>query len=428
MELLILLGIFVGVLLAMYLIGVPVAVAMGATCIVVMVLPIGPGFSLGTISNQLLEGLNTFTMLAVPFYLMLGRIMNRSGMTSVIFEFANDLVGHFRSGIAQVNIIASLIFSGMSGLAVADAAGLGRVEYTAMREHGYDKETSLGVTGVSSIIGPIMPPSVPVILYGVIAEESISDLFLAGVIPALLLTAILSAFVYVVVRIKGIGRGDPFNLRACMNSFVNALPALFIPILVIGGILGGLFTATEAGAIALIYAIILSFANGTLNFGGLIQEFQEGMVETFSILFIIAIAMLYGLMALQLRLPMILADTITGLSTDPTVITALLAISMLVIGTFMSITATILVATPILVPIMPVVGIDPVHFGIVMILSLMLGVVTPPLGVVLFVLEKVTDASLGTVMKAVIPFYIPVLIVIALLIIFPEIVLFLPGL
>ncbi|GAB3673024.1 TRAP transporter large permease [Halopiger thermotolerans] len=427
MELLLIGLIFLGGLLVLYALGMPVAVAIGSACVLIMFSPFGPSLNYGLMSNQLMHGLNSFTLLAVPFYLMLGRLMNRTDMTSDVFDFANAIFGRVRGGIAQVNIGASVIFSGMSGLAVADAAGLGRVEYNAMRDQGYDKKTAIGVTGASSIIGPIIPPSVPIILYGVLAEESIGALFLAGIVPGLLIAAVLSVFTYLVVRWKGYGKGEAAGLRTIGREFVNALPALLIPVFIVGGILSGVFTATEAGAVAVIYAIGLGFYQGSLTGEVLLQEFQEGMVETFSILFIISLAMLYGLVALQLRIPILLADAITGFTTNPTVAILIFVPLFMLIGTFMSITATIMIMVPILMPIIETLGIDPIHFGIVMILSLMTGVVTPPLGSVLFVLEKVTDASLETVMRAMVLFYIPLLIVILIVAVVPEVSVYVPN-
>ncbi|ELY63180.1 TRAP transporter large permease [Natrinema versiforme] len=427
MELLLIGLIFLGGLLFLYALGMPVAVAIGSACVLIMLSPFGPALNYGLMSNQLMHGLNSFTLLAVPFYLMLGRLMNRTDMTSEVFDFANAIFGRIRGGIAQVNIGASVIFSGMSGLAVADAAGLGRVEYNAMRDQGYDKKTAIGVTGASSIIGPIIPPSVPIILYGVLAEESIGALFLAGIVPGLLLAGVLSVFTYLVVRWKGYGKGEAVGLRTIGHEFVNALPALIIPVFIVGGILSGMFTATEAGAVAVVYAIGLGFYQGSLTGGVLLEEFRDGMVETFSILFIISLAMLYGLVALQLRIPILLADAITGFTTDPTVAILIFVPLFMLIGTFMSITATIMIMVPILMPIIETLGIDPIHFGIVMILSLMTGVVTPPLGSVLFVLEKVTDASLETVMRAMVLFYIPLLIVILIVALVPEVSVYVPN-
>ena len=426
MELAIIGLLFLGTLLVLYAMGVPVAVAMGFTCIVVMISPYGPDVNFALISNQLLFGLNSFTLLAIPFYLLLGRLMNRSGMTEEIFDFANALVGQFRGGIAYVNVVASMIFSGMSGLAVADAAGLGRVEYSAMREYDYDKDISLGVTGASSIIGPIIPPSVPVIIYAVLAEESIGALFLGGIIPGILLGLLLMCLVFVIVRIEGYRQRTEFSLRELLSTFKRALAALLIPVFIIGGILSGYFTATEAGALTVVYVVAIGFAFGTLTVSKLVNELQDAMVETFALTFIVAVAAAYGLVALQLRLPILMAEGITALTTDPTYVLLLLVVLLLVVGTFMETIAAITILVPVLMPVIELAGIDPLHFGIVMILTLMIGLLTPPFGVILFVLEKVTDATLEEVMTAVLPYYVPLVLVLLLIIFFPELVTYIP--
>ncbi|XVH33470.1 TRAP transporter large permease (plasmid) [Haloferacaceae archaeon DSL9] len=428
-ELLIIGALFLGTLLLLYAMGVPIAIAMGMTSLVVMVSPYagGSGINFGVISRQLLFGINSFTLLAIPFYLLLGRLMNRVGLTERLFRLANAMVGQFKGGIAHVNIVASMLFSGMSGLAVADAAGLGRIEYAAMREHGYDKDMALGVTGSSAIIGPIIPPSVPVIIYAVLADVSIGRLFLAGIIPGVLLGLLLMVTAGIFVHLKGYEAATVFELGELWESFKGAAAGLLVPIIVIGGILSGWFTATEAGAIAVVYVMLLGiFVYGELTVSGIIEEMRDGMVETFSLIFIVAAASLYGYVALRLRLPILMADSITNVTTNTLVIILLLVGVLLVVGTFMETIAAISILTPIFLPILGIAGIDPLHFGIVMILTLMLGLLTPPFGIILFVLEKVTDASLEEVMKAVVPYYVPIITVLAIIVLFPEVVTYIP--
>lgn len=418
---------FLGILLVLYGIGTPIAIAMLATSIIMMALPTGIDFNSVIINSRLFNGINSFGMLAFPFYVLLGRLMNTSGMTERLFDFASALVSQLRGGIVYVNILASIIFAGMSGLALADAAGLGRIEYAVMRDHGYDKDIAIGVTGSSSMIGPIIPPSVPIILYAILAEQSIGQLFLGGILPGLLLGLMLILFVTAIIFKRGYERGDPFSLKRVMSTFKEAILAIFIPVLIIGGILGGYFTATEAGAVAVVYVTILAGAFGELNVGDFLDEARDSMVETFSLTFIIASATVYGLVALQLRLPMMLTDWVTAVSTDPTTVLFLICGLLLVIGTFMSVTASITILTPLLIPVIETVGIDPIHFGIVMVFTLMIGVVTPPFGAILFVLEKVTDASLEEVIRSIIPYYIPMVLAVIILILVPELVTYIPN-
>lgn len=426
MDPLILAIIFLGLLLFLYATGVPVAIAMGLASALMMLAPFGPSFNSAIISNELFFGLNSFGLLALPFYLFLGRLMNKSGLTEQLFDFAGSLVGQFRGGIAYVNILASILFSGMSGLATADAAGLGRVEYTSMRDVDYDKDFSLGITGASATIGPIIPPSVPLIIYGVLAEESIGALFLGGIIPGLLLGVVLMVFAFIMARIRGYGRGDHFEIRRVVKTFIKAIPALAIPILIIGGILRGFFTATEAGAIAVLYAVAVAFVYGDLTVRDVILELRDSTVETFSLTIIISMATIYGLVALQMRIPMMLADGITVISSDPTIVMLLFMLLFLVVGTFMNVTPSLIILVPILLPVAQTVGIDLIHLGVLMVLTLTFGLVTPPFGVILFVLEKVTDADLEDTMRGIAPFYVPMFITLLVIALYPSIVTFIP--
>lgn len=427
-ELLIVGGLFLGSLLLLYAIGVPVAIAMGASCIVMWLSPFSEGINFTLISTRLFYGVNSFPLLAIPFYVFLGRLMNRVGMTERIFDFAGSIVGHYRGGIAHVNIVASMIFSGMSGMAAADAAGLGRIEYTSMRQHGYNKGTALGVTGSSALIGPLIPPSVAIIIYGVLAEESIGKLFLGGLVPGIIMGLSLMVFVVILSRYHGFEADTEFDLKEIWTSFRRSFFALLTPILIIFGLLSGQFTATEAGAIAVMYICIVgAFIYQELTLGGLVDEMKYSMIETCSLTFIVAVASLYGLVALQLQLPQLMLQGFAGFSHDTTLVLLALTVLFLVVGTFMDTIAAMTVLVPIIMPLLSTASIDPIHFGVVMLLALLLGLLTPPFGIILFVLEKVTDASLEEVMKGVLPYYIPIITVLVLCIFFPELVTYVPN-
>jgi len=295
-----------------------------------------------------------------------------------------------------------------------------------MRERGYDKELSVGLTGSSAIIGPIIPPSVPIIIYGMLAKQSIGKLFLAGVLPGLLLAGVVTGFVFILVIKRGYEREQAFSPSQLMRSGIKAIPAMGVPIVIIGGILFGYTTATEAGAIAVVYACLLGVIFGDLNANALWNEFKYSSIETFSLVFILAAASIYGLVALQLEIPMMLADIILGISHNPLIVMLMISFLLLIIGTFLNVIPTIVIMTPILIPIVNQVGIDLIHFGIVMILSLMVGLLTPPLGMVLFVLEKVTDAEIEEIIRGVVPFYIPILLTLLIVIIWEDLSIYIP--
>lgn len=427
-ELWVILGVFLGVMIGLILLGVPIAFSLGATSILIMVLPFGPDFNAVAIATQLFGSMDSFVFLAFPFYILLGRLMNGLGLTETIFDFANSVIGFVRGGIAYVNVVASIIFSGMSGLAIADVAGLGRIEYQAMRDHGYDKDMTLGITASSSIIGPIMPPSVQMIVYAVLAQVSIGAMFIAGVLPALLLGFSIMALAYIqVVRRKMATTKSGFNPRDIARTGVVAAPSLFIPIFIIGGIVTGWVTATEAGAVAVLYAIGLGiFYYREFTTQDLIREARGAMVETFAITFILVNATLYGFVALQVGLPVLITDAILGLTENTTIIMLLMVVSFAVIGTFMEKISAISLLVPILAPAFQPLGIDPIHFGVVMVVTLMMGAMTPPVGGSIYALEKVTDASLEEIISGVLPYYVPVALVCVIVALVPELSTYLP--
>lgn len=417
--------VFLAPLFLLYVLGVPVGIAMVLASVVGM---LGFGnLNYSVISSQLLSGLDSFPLLAVPFYVYLGRLMNSIGLTSRIFRFAASIVGQFRGGIAYVNVVASMFFAGMSGLATADVAGLGRIEYKAMREYGYDKATAIGVTGSSSLIGPIIPPSVPMIVYALLAGQSTGALFLAGILPGILWGVSLMCFIFLAAWWRGYEPLRSFNIQEVVSSFRAAFFPLLTPIIIIGGILGGWVTATEAGAIGVVYTIILGYFLGeSFDTNILIRETRDSMIETAALTFLLAAASLYGLVAIQLGIPALLTESIIGFSTNPTIVILLMFGLFLIVGSFMGAVASITVLTPILIPVVNSVGIDPIHFGVVMVATLLFGQLTPPFGTILFVLEKVTDATVEEIVKSVLPFYIPMLVVLLIIILIPSISLFVP--
>lgn len=423
---LVLFALFVLVLLGLYLFEIPVVYALGMTSLILMWTTSIP-FEPLLVAQTMVSGSNSFVLLAIPLFLQTGLMMNSFGLTDVIFDFAGSIVGPIRGGIAHVNVIASIIFSGMTGTAAADAAGLGAIEYRAMRERGYDEGFSVAVTGSSSIIGPIIPPSVPLIIYGVIAQVSIGTLFIAGLVPGLIMGVGLMIMCSYYAHKRDYERGDWWSIGEIGRTFVRALPALGTPILIIGGILGGYFTATEAGAIALFYTLFIGYVfYESPSAREMLDIFKDGMTRTASLTFIVAAAALYGFLIRRAQLPEILANAVTSISSDPTVVLLLIASVLFLVGLMLETIAAITILTPVFLPVIEVTAISPIHFGVVMVITLMIGLLTPPFGVILFVLHAVTGVSLERIVRNMIPFYIPLIIVLLLSIFFPGIVMWLP--
>ncbi len=418
---------FIVILFVLYGLGLPVAYALGATVMAIMILPVGPPLNFTVVVQRIYGGMTSWILLAIPFFLMAGRVMNASGITDDLFDFATELVGPARGGLAQVNVVVSLIFSGMSGSAVADAAGLGTVEYEAMTSHGYDGKSAVGVTGASSIIGPIIPPSIPIIIYAVLAEESIGTLFIAGVVPGLMLTAVLMGTVYYLARKHDWAAGKDYNFRRLVKTFLRAVPGVITPVIIIGGILTGLFTATEAALVATLYAFLVGiFYYNSITFDKFYKIGKDTFVDTAAVMIILGFANIYAYWLTLSGIPEIIGDFMVVVSSNPQVILLLLTVILLIMGTFMEVSAILLIMVPMLVPLYPELGLDPIHFGIVMVVTLMYGLITPPFGIILFVLERVTDVDLETVMRAMIPYYLPMALVLLLIILIPELTLWLP--
>jgi tripartite ATP-independent transporter DctM subunit len=428
-ELLLLTALFLVFLIGLYAIGVPVAFALGVSSLLIMVVPFGVNPNLGVVSQRMFSGINSFILIAVPFFLMGGRVMNSSGMADDIFNFAEELVKPVRGGVAQVNVIVSVIFSGMSGSAIADAAGLGVIEYKSMVDRGYDKRFSVGVTGASATIGPIIPPSIPMILYGVLAEASIGKLFIAGIIPGFLLSFFLMVTVYLLsikYNYSPVSESG-WNLTNLIATTIRAVPAFIAPVLIIGGIMSGLFTPTEASVVLTIYALFIAgVVYRNLDYKTTFDLTKETFIDSTVLIFIIGVANLYSFMVTLSGIPSFLIGSITALSNNSTILIALLALVIMVLGTFLSLTAIIFLLVPIILPLFGQTGIDPVHFGIVFMLTGMLGLLTPPFGPILFALERVTDLDLIDIIRGVLPFYIPLLLIIILVILFDPISLYLP--
>ncbi|MDR1933534.1 MAG: TRAP transporter large permease [Spirochaetales bacterium] len=371
---------------------------------------------------------DSFPLMAVPFFILAGAIMNTGGITTRIFEFADKLCGHITGGLGHANILASIIFSGMSGTAIADTGGLGAIELKAMKDAGYDEDFSLAITGASSIIGPIIPPSVPAVVFGVIGEVSIGRLFIGGVIPGLIMGFAMALFVYFQSKHRHYPKKKRATIREIAASTRKSFFALLTPVVIIGGIFIGVITPTEAAILAVVYSLILSIAYGDFKRKDFINVLRETVNGTVSVMLIVSCASLFGYILASEQIPQKMTDFF--MAALPNKYAALLVINiiLLIAGTFMETISAITILTPVLIPVALVFGIDPVHFGIVMILNLMIGLMTPPVGMVLYVLSGVSKVPFEQIVKAIWPYIIVLTIVLFILTYVPQIVLFLPNL
>jgi len=415
-------------LIGMFFLGIPIAMSLGLSALVAFFVEQGSRMNVPMITQRMQYGINNFVLLAVPLFILAARLMNTAGVTSRLFNFATTMVGFLPGGLGHANCVASLIFAGMSGAAVADAAGLGQVELKAMKDAGYDRDFSVAITGASSTIGPIFPPSIPFVIFGLVAGVSVGRLFLGGVIPGVLMTAALMVMVGVYATRRGYPRSPFPTPRLVVTSFIDAFLPLLTPTILLGGIWTGWFTPTEAAAVAVAYALVL----GTLIYRELslkdtLQVFIDSAKDTAALGFIVAAASFYGWLLMRTGAPAAMVEALLGISRNPLVLLFIINLILLVVGCFFETIVAILILGPILMEVVTKVGIDPVHFGLVMVLNLMIGLLTPPFGVVLFVMVQVGGISFERVVRATAPFIIPLLVVLLLITVYPPLVTWLPN-
>lgn len=380
-------------------------------------------------SSKLVESLNSFPLLAVPFYILTGILMNTGGITTKIFMFAKGFLGHYRGGMGHVNIGASLIFSGMSGSALADAGGLGQLEIKAMRDAGYDDDICGGITAASCIIGPLVPPSIAMIIYGVIANQSIAQLFIAGFVPGVLLTIALMAMNwYIAVR-----RGYPSSPKAPASElwklFKEAFWALLTPIIIILGIFSGLFTPTEAAVVAAAYSIIIGkWVYKELDLKTLFKGCVEAVAITGITVLMVMTVTFFGDMIAREQVAIKIANAFMAAADSKLMVLLMINLLLLFLGTFIDALALQFLVLPMLIPIAMYYDIDLIFFGVMTTLNMMIGILTPPMGMALFVVARVGNMPVSTVAKGVLPFLVPIALTLVLITIFPNIVTFLPNL
>ena len=380
-------------------------------------------------AEKLTMSLDSFSLLAVPFYILTGILMNTGGITERIFNFAKALLGHYTGGMGHVNIGASLLFSGMSGSALADAGGLGQLEIKAMRDAGYDDDICGGITAASCIIGPLVPPSIAMIIYGVIANESIAKLFVAGFVPGVLVTIALMTMNYFVSKKRGYLRTPKASKAEICSAFKSSVWAILTPVLIIGGIFSGLFTPTEAAVVAAFYSIVIGkFIYKELTLQLLFKSCVEAVAITGVTVLMVMTVTFFGDMIAREQVAMRIADGFMAFADSPTMVLVMINLLLLFLGMFIDALALQFLVLPMLIPIAVHFGIDLVFFGVMTTLNMMIGILTPPMGMALFVVARVGNMSVSTVTKGVLPFLVPIFVTLVLITIFPQIITFIPNL
>jgi len=379
-------------------------------------------------AQVMVDGLNSFVLIAAPFFMLAGEIMNTGGMTRRIFRFASALIGRLPGGLGQVNVLASMLFAGMTGSALAEAVALGSMEIKAMRERGYDLRMSAALTAAASTIGPIIPPSVPMVIYGALAGASVGQLFLAGVVPGFLMGGALMVTVYIYAL-----RGKcPTEARPPKGELWTAtkesLPSLLNPLIVLGGIYGGIFTPTEAAIIVTAYSLVLSILYREMTPRHLLDIVVRVISNTGALFLFVATTSLLGWVIARTGVVIELAMWLSSVVQSPTVLLLLITGLYLFVGLFMEPVAAMILLVPILLPAVKLLQIDLIHFGLVTVLALVLGLLTPPVALVLYAVARIAEISVEDMARALVPFLIPLVIVLLITVFFPGVVLFLPNL
>ena len=457
----------VGSFLVLMVVGVPVSISMAVASVLYLVFyNVAPDI---IAAQRMIAGVESFPLLAVPFFILAGNLMNSAGVTGRIYSFAVALVGWMKGGLAQVNIIGSVIFSGMSGTALADAAGLGTIEIKAMKDHGYPVEVAVGVTAASATLGPIFPPSLPFVIYGMMANVSIGALFVAGILPGVFMTVLMMITVAIFVFRRGGGADTPFEIKRLLSASVevmvvlavpfsiyvlmlaglsmnvavavalvvllaadwyfdfSAVMALMTPVILIGGMTMGWFTPTEAAVAAVLWSLFLGLVRyRTMTLKSLSRATFDTIETTASVLFIVTAASIFAWLLTVSQAAQMLSGAMLSITDNKWVFLILVNLLMLFVGCFLDTIAAITILVPILLPIVLQFDIDPVHFGLIMTLNLMIGLLHPPLGMVLFVLSRVAKLSVERTTMAILPWLVPLFIALILITFVPAVTLWLP--
>lgn len=414
-------------LVASILAGIPIAVALGMLAIVVMWWASGPDLLIIFI-QRFYTGMTSFSLLAIPFFILAGNLMNSGGMTHRIFNTALVIVGRVRGGLGHVNVVASMLFSGMSGSAVADAAGLGLVEVKAMRDANYEPEYAAAITAASATIGPVIPPSIPFVIYGSIANVSVGALFLAGVIPGVLMGLAMMVVIAFTAKKKNLPISTGMQtLRESALVIFNAIPALLMPIFVVGGLVFGVVTPTEAAVLAAFYAAFIGFfVYREIEIKDVPNVLWTSGCQAIQVMFIMAAAAPFSWVLIQQQIPNAVVEALLGLASEPWAILLMINVIMLILGMFIEGIAVMVIVLPMLLPVATQLGIDPLHFGVIVVLNLMIGLITPPVGLCLYAVSQVADVDVVSVVREIWPYLISLFAVLMLITYLPWISMWVP--
>ncbi len=419
-------GLLIAPMLILMGLSLPIFLAMGITCLLFALLFDLP---LMVLPQSYVRGLAVYDLLALPFYFLAGDLMNAGGITARLVKFSEALIGHIRGGLSHVTIISSMIFAGVSGSAVADASAIGSVLIPTMKKNGYPSSYVAALTAASSTIGPIIPPSIPMVVYGLLTQVSIGRLFLAGAIPGILMGVYLLVISFHISYRRGYPANERASLKQLFRSFIDATPALMMPAIILGGIVIGIVTPTEAGAIAVVYGLVIGcFVYREINLKDLPRIFGQTMVNTATIMIIIATTGLFCWIIANMGLGGVLVKMFQSISTNKWIILAIINVFFLFWGCFLDPVTAMLIIVPILIPLVQQLGIDLVHFGLIVVLNLMIGLVTPPVGILLYLSSSMANVKLGLMLKELVPFLLALFLVLAMSTYIPSIVMWLPNL
>ncbi len=387
-------------------------------------------FQFISIPQQMATSTKSIPLMAIPFFILAGNLMNEMGVTKKIFDFSNAVVGSIRGGLAHVNILASMIFAGISGAALADAAGLGTIEIKAMKESGYDESFSAAVTAASATIGPIIPPSIMMVIYAIMANVSIAKMFLAGIVPGILIGLSLMIFIYyrVITGKQECPAPTRWSFKNLVRTTKDGILAVLSPVIIIWGMVGGIVTPTEAGVLAIGYSLLLGAIFKSISIKGLVKVTIDSVMSTSLIMYIIAISSAMSWMITMEGSPMVVAEWLAGLTDSKFIMLILINLFLLILGCILETLPAMLISVPILLPVTQEFGIDPVHFGIILIFNLLVGIITPPMGIGLYVMTAISNVKFESLVKSCRPFLIALIISLMIISFIPSICLYLPSL